>query len=77
MVIDPFKPGAPAIATDQLEPINGNGELPQFADARREFETRLLQKALEQSQFHQGKAARLLGLSYHQFRGLYRKYNLG
>jgi psp operon transcriptional activator len=29
---------------------------------------------LDQCQFHQQKAADLLGLSYHQLRGLLRKY---
>jgi len=42
----------------------------------RSLEIRLIQSALEQSQFHQQKAADLLGLSYHQFRGLLRKYDL-
>lgn len=33
-----------------------------------------LQTALQESRWRQAEAARLLGLSYHQFRGLYRKY---
>ncbi|RJX70191.1 phage shock protein operon transcriptional activator [Vibrio sinensis] len=36
----------------------------------------LLNAALEESKFNQRKAADLLGLSYHQFRGMVRKYNL-
>jgi psp operon transcriptional activator len=40
----------------------------------RELEVEALRMALETSKFHQGEAAKLLGLSYHQFRGLYRKY---
>jgi psp operon transcriptional activator len=35
---------------------------------------RMLDKALVQAKFNQKKAARLLGLTYHQFRGLYRQY---
>ena len=35
---------------------------------------RLLKRALRLSRFNQQKAANSLGLSYHQFRGLYRKY---
>ncbi|MCP4669250.1 MAG: hypothetical protein GY849_23200, partial [Deltaproteobacteria bacterium] len=31
-------------------------------------------EALEQVKFNQKKAALLLGLTYHQFRGLYRKH---
>ena len=36
----------------------------------------LLNAALEQSKFNQRKAAELLGLSYHQLRGMVRKYDL-
>jgi len=45
-----------------------------FSDAESEFETQLLQQALEATQYNQRKAAQHLGLTYHQFRGLYRKY---
>jgi len=34
----------------------------------------LLKKALGEAKFNQRKAAELLELTYHQFRGLYRKY---
>lgn len=33
-----------------------------------------LKQALEKAQYHQGKAAELLGLTYHQFRGVYKKH---
>jgi psp operon transcriptional activator len=36
----------------------------------------LLRSALEQAQHNQKKAATLLGLSYHQFRGMLRKYKM-
>lgn len=36
----------------------------------------ILTEALKQSQFNQRKAAELLGLSYHQLRGMVRKYDL-
>lgn len=45
-------------------------------EAVKSFEINLLEKALQQAQYHQGDAAALLGLTYHQFRGLYRKYQL-
>jgi len=45
-----------------------------YKDAIRELEIRLLKKALSESKYNQKKAARILGLTYHQFRGLYRKY---
>ncbi len=36
----------------------------------------LLNQALEEAKFNQRQAAKLLGLSYHQLRGMLRKYNL-
>lgn len=46
-----------------------------FDEAVWEFKVRLLEKALKKANFHQKKAARILGMTYHQFRALYRKYN--
>ncbi|MBW2123028.1 MAG: phage shock protein operon transcriptional activator [Deltaproteobacteria bacterium] len=46
-----------------------------FKEAVRELEIRLLEKALEEAKFNQRIAARRLGLTYHQFRGLYRKHH--
>jgi len=43
-------------------------------EAVRELQIRFLKKALKEARFNQKKAARSLGLTYHQFRGLYRKY---
>lgn len=43
-------------------------------DQVRDLELRLLRTALETAKFNQKKAAELLGQTYHQFRGLYRKY---
>ena len=43
-------------------------------DAVRLLEVRRLRRALEESRYNQRKAAERLGLSYHQFRGYYRKY---
>jgi len=34
----------------------------------------MLENALQQAKFNQKKAAQILGLTYHQFRGLYRQY---
>ena len=39
-----------------------------------ELEREALYQALEAGRYHQGKAAKLLGMSYHQFRALYRKH---
>jgi len=49
----------------------GRTTLPEAVAA---LEMSALRQALEKSQFHQAKAARLLGLTYHQFRALYRKH---
>jgi len=40
-----------------------------------DLKMRMLRSALERSRYHQRKAAVLLGLSYDQFRGLYRRYH--
>jgi psp operon transcriptional activator len=39
-----------------------------------ELKVRMLENALTKAKFNQKKAAQLLGLTYHQFRGLYRQY---
>jgi psp operon transcriptional activator len=39
-----------------------------------ELKRSMLEAALHQARFNQKKAARILGLTYHQFRGLYRQY---
>ncbi|PHR60206.1 MAG: phage shock protein operon transcriptional activator [Robiginitomaculum sp.] len=47
-----------------------------FTDRTNAFELGLIKDALARSKNHQGKAADILGLSYHQFRGLLRKHGL-
>lgn len=39
-----------------------------------DLKVRLLENALRETKYNQRKAAKLLGLTYHQFRGLYRHY---
>jgi psp operon transcriptional activator len=54
----------------------------EFPDARKPslkqtvetLEVKLLQEALEECRYSQRKAAAMLGLTYHQFRGMLRKY---
>jgi psp operon transcriptional activator len=46
-----------------------------FNEAVRDLKIHLLKRALKQARYNQRKAARILGLTYHQFRGLYRKYS--
>jgi psp operon transcriptional activator len=78
IVFDPF-PGSSRRVTEGVSPEEatnrevGPEERP-FKDAIRELELRLLKQALLNARHHQKKAAEILGLSYHQFRGLYRKY---
>ncbi|MEM7394001.1 MAG: phage shock protein operon transcriptional activator [Verrucomicrobiota bacterium] len=46
-----------------------------FTDAVRQHEIDLLAQALKLSRYNQRAAAKRLALTYHQFRGLYRKYH--
>ena len=79
IVLDPFiapyemrlesSPGAPEPATAALPNLPLN-----LIEAVTDFERRLLLGALAKGKHNQRKAAELLGLSYDQFRGLYRKY---
>jgi len=47
-----------------------------FTERTDAFELALIKEALTQNKNHQGKAAKYLGLTYHQFRGLLRKHGL-
>ncbi|NMH64436.1 phage shock protein operon transcriptional activator [Shewanella salipaludis] len=47
-----------------------------FKEQTEKFEVELIQQALAASQFNQKKTAEMLGLSYHQLRGILKKYNL-
>jgi psp operon transcriptional activator len=65
----PFSDSAEAQAADVPAPRPAG-----LPEAVWQLKVKLLEAALEACHFHQKKAARRLGLSYHQFRGLYRKY---
>lgn len=73
IIINPFQPYAtptvPDAESDTLPtlPLDMRGWLSQQ-------ERQLLQQALAQSRFNQSKAAELLGLTYHQLRGLLKKH---
>jgi psp operon transcriptional activator len=43
-------------------------------EALRELKVYRLKGALQEARYNQRKAARILGLTYHQFRGLYRTF---
>jgi len=56
---------------------NGDARWPiDFRSAVAEFERQTLEEALERSKYKQTVAARLLGLSYHQLRGLMKKHGI-
>jgi psp operon transcriptional activator len=85
IVFDPFQAafaGSELVVEGQAQQRRAETETPTTAvrrdkpltEAVRELEVRLLQQALEDAKYNQRKAAQLLGLSYHQFRALYRKY---
>lgn len=85
LVINPFdSPWRPG-AKSNLQLPERSGEAPiatamslplELKQAVAEFEINLLKQAMQQSQYNQRKAAQLLALSYHQFRGMLRKYQL-
>jgi psp operon transcriptional activator len=47
---------------------------PSIRQAVENLEVKLLQESLEEARYSQRKAAAMLGLTYHQFRGMLRKY---
>jgi psp operon transcriptional activator len=85
IVFDPFRspyktrtqaPELPADSPVDAEPSTDQGgriEKP-MKEAVWELKIQMLEQALVQSKFNQKKAAEILGLTYHQFRGLYRQY---
>lgn len=86
---DPFaSPYRPLADTTHVAPASRRADHPvaepathmtlpaDFAAAVREYESGILRAALERARHNQKKAAELLGLSYHQLRGLLRKYQL-
>ena len=87
-VLDPFdspwRPGGPAKPDQPHAPqarpgrIRNNPDIAaDFSTQTAAFEMQLIDEALSLSQGHQGRAADLLGLSYHQFRGLLKKHDYG
>ena len=72
-----FVPKAPeeeeSAADEAVQPADERIDKP-FTEAVRELEIRLVRSALKEARHNQRKAARALGLTYHQIRGLYRKY---
>jgi psp operon transcriptional activator len=61
-------------ATSTQAPIEDEIYAKPFHDAVWELKVRLLENALIKASFNQKTASQLLGMTYHQFRALYRKY---
>ncbi|MCE9684979.1 phage shock protein operon transcriptional activator [Shewanella sp. AS16] len=73
----------PAPVSQPAAPAKTNGSPAEtfdfpidFKEQTEKFEVELIQQALAASQFNQKKTAEMLGLSYHQLRGILKKYNL-
>jgi psp operon transcriptional activator len=64
-----------AAEENRSEPANPGVQFPlNFDSVIRRQEVRLIRSALAAAHYQQHQAARLLGLTYDRFRGLYRKY---
>uniref|UniRef100_T1H9K6 Sigma-54 factor interaction domain-containing protein n=1 Tax=Rhodnius prolixus TaxID=13249 RepID=T1H9K6_RHOPR len=76
IIINPFQ----RTAETPVTPVCVASTLPRLPLALREWqqtqEKALIEKALSQARFNQRKAATLLGLTYHQLRGLLKKYDI-
>lgn len=76
IVFNPFRPEGPAAGRD-FEPFNHDPGLQKkqaFKEIVEELEVQILRDTLEKVKFNQQKAARALGLTYHQLRGMVKKY---
>jgi psp operon transcriptional activator len=62
------------LTTDIVSPDLGDLMTKPLKEAVWGLKVRMLDNALKKAKFNQKKAARLLGMTYHQFRGLYRQF---
>ncbi|CAE1145775.1 phage shock protein operon transcriptional activator [Serratia rhizosphaerae] len=77
IVINPFARSTPADTPAAEAQAAGIPALPlDLKGWQSEQEKRLLEQALRQARFNQRKAAELLGLTYHQLRGMLKKHAL-
>ncbi|NNG08242.1 MAG: phage shock protein operon transcriptional activator [Desulfobacteraceae bacterium] len=82
IVFDPFRSPYGESRAPSLEESTSPSQRPSteelmdkpFSEAVEDLKIRLLNRALEKTKYNQRKAAQILGLTYHQFRGLYRKF---
>jgi psp operon transcriptional activator len=73
VVLDPFENPYGESGQEQEKPV-GPLQLSRYMEARKELDLHYLKESLARAQGNQKEAARLLGLTYDQFRGLYRKF---
>ncbi|WP_114764200.1 phage shock protein operon transcriptional activator [Vibrio rhodolitus] len=79
LVFDPFARALPKEQITEATEAQRSNELVfplDYKEWQEQQDKQLLQAALQQSKFNQRKAAELLGLSYHQLRGMVRKYDI-
>lgn len=83
LVFDPFVPpfgasgsgGGEAQAPSPSSPAGAPGGPDRsLEEAVRELEVRMIRESLADARYNQRQAAKALGLTYHQFRGRWRKY---
>jgi psp operon transcriptional activator len=84
IVFDPFEARPETEGTGKLTPEEDKFKHQEISmsylfdmplkDATGELQIQMVRKALAKTRFNQRKAAKILGLSYDQFRGLYRKH---
>jgi psp operon transcriptional activator len=84
IVFDPFvypydehRPSKKKAPQAEEQALAGKFAKKPLHDALRELKVQMLSSALREAKHNQRKAARILGLTYHQFRGLYRKFSEG
>ncbi|MBN2123784.1 MAG: phage shock protein operon transcriptional activator [Deltaproteobacteria bacterium] len=73
-VTHPGKGGAQEVTAPALAPSTAVVSRSSLREQVAELEIRLIREALRESRHNQRRAAKILGLTYHQFRGLHRKY---
>jgi len=83
IVFDPFEgfhmredlPNVPKPSVDlQVKVTDDNLLNMSLKDAVQKLKVRMMNRALSSARHNQKKAAQILGLTYHQFRGLYRTF---
>lgn len=72
--LNPYEAAEPKLAEASVQATDDEAKAQSLVDEVRALEVRRLGEALSRCRNRQTAAAELLGLSYHQFRNLYRKY---